>query len=244
LKNITALVFCGLFMSWTHTTLTQANEVSSTKKLFVYSESIYKPNTENIITDLKSELRLFNPSQALSGYLGLAITKDTRSNDRNIYNDNYLAPLAGFRFNPMGWPIWAFTEYRHVFNVNKVKSEFRGGLCAYQWWDVFRQKYIPNLFSENYGELLYVSRANDNPSFQGWSKLGVRFSLTSNTKIDAFTELQASEVSSANLGSRLAVKIGSFQSQLILKKISPIPGTIKSESASNWAGQIVFTGEI
>jgi hypothetical protein len=162
----------------------------------VYSESTYLSRFDDIVNDTRLRLHLLSYGDLFQSYVGVLVEQDTRSNEREAWNDNNVSPNLGVSSHPMsGVPLYFFAEYRELIRVaprpsgySPNEGDFRVGPYAYDLWELARISRRQGVFSEAYGEAIYSSRLGNNIFASAWSKTGLRNKLNAHLNFDAYVE--------------------------------------------------------
>jgi len=140
-----------------------------------------------------------------------------------------VSPHAGLQLRPIP-EIKIFAEYRYVFESPRSaysRHDARLGVVGGLWREKSLGKHA--LFSDSYGEFLFLPRISDRPAFTAFSKAGPRFRLRPNFAADLFLEAFARESDDVNLGRR-AYELR-YGSRLVYSFGGPRP-------ESNWVATI------
>jgi hypothetical protein len=155
-------------------------------KTTIYSESTYISKYQDFINSTKLTHDILMAKGIAKLYLGVFISQDSKSTELSKLNDNYVAGLLGVSTVIYKSPIQFFVEGR---TLNKdSKNELRAGLTLYDFSNLYNFDAWMNLFSEIYGESIYISRLEDNVFSNLWSRIGGRLKFTSHAYTDAYLE--------------------------------------------------------
>ncbi len=154
--------------------------LAASSKTTIYSESSYGSRFENAVIDLRLESHpLFGVENA---YIGALFSQDTKSTSKDIYNENTLSLLVGYRQPLYSTYLSGFLELRSVgafqreSSQEKTATDLRSGLIHY---NLKKLNFIDeSVYLETYGELIYSSRLESNIFSAIWGKLGYRQTIT------------------------------------------------------------------
>ena|GEM_PF-5701694 len=116
---------------------------------------------------------------------------------------NRLSPLLGAELRLVP-ELKLFTEYRYVTENPRSaysRSDFRAGLVGGLWRELPLAEKL-SLFSDTYGELLYLPRFSQRPTLTAFSKFGPRYRILPALSGDLFTEVYGHDSDDRNLGRR------------------------------------------
>jgi hypothetical protein len=112
------------------------------------------------------------------------------------------SPHAGLQIRPIP-EIKIFAEYRYVFESPRSaygRNDPRLGAVGGLWRELPLGRHA--IFSDSYGELLFIPRITDRPAATFFSKVGPRFRLQPKFGADLYLEGFARESDDVNLGRR------------------------------------------
>jgi hypothetical protein len=161
----------------------------------VYGEISNNNRIKNTTHFTKLTHTFYHPTEWAQSYVGVAISGDSLTTEKEIYNDNFSAPLIGVRFKWEKSPVWLFSEYRHIAATKIHRAEplsvhdLRLGFATGGTTDL---KKFPNkisLFNEVYAEGVYSSRLESNIFAAAFDKLGFQKNWNSKWSTQVYTEL-------------------------------------------------------
>lgn len=114
-----------------------------------------------------------------------------------------VSPLAGAELRLLP-ELKLFAEYRYVSENPRSaysRSDFRAGLIGGLWREHLLAEKL-SLFSDTYGEFLYLPRISARPTLTLFTKFGPRYRLLPSLSGDLYTEAYGRESDDTNLGRR------------------------------------------
>jgi hypothetical protein len=136
-------------------------------------------------------------------YVGLAWERYAPDFAPNVSQVGRVSPHAGVQFRPIP-EIKLFAEYRYVFDSPRSaiysRHDPRIGVVGGLWRELALGKHA--IFSDSYGEFLFLPRISDRPAATVFSKVGPRFRLVPRLGADLYLEGFARESDDVNLGRR------------------------------------------
>lgn len=220
----------------------------------LYSETSINDRVRDLVSQNSLRVSLLRRGELLDGYVGTYLEQDSRSTGSQVYNDNYVAPLAGVQTRPTSLPISAFLEYRHAMRLLAVPSgrprmepDARAGVFFYDWRKIGSSS---GFFNESYGEEVFSSRQMQAFYLSVWNKTGIRARWWGTFETDLYGEgilkrssrfSAADNLQEAGPGFRVLYRVGSVAAALSIRRGWGIQRDAGGPYAW-WVSQLVVSG--
>lgn len=169
------------------------------EKFIYYGQNSVESRTQNFVTLHRIRADVFD-YQLLdwraSIYVGGHAEQDTRSNQLERFNDNFVAPAAGFALTSTRFGIGLLSEAQYQWRAREVNAErefeARGAGRFVLYHALFREMQLglgPQVFIESYADAVHRTELEGNAFFLGIARGGPRWHFGSMWSVDLFPEI-------------------------------------------------------